>query len=576
MLEVYGVKHVFGLPGDTSLALYDSFRRSAHLQHVLTRDERSSAYMADAYAKVTGRPGVCEGPSGGGALYIIPGVAEADGSRVPLVCLTTDVPLASDGRGSLTSLDQMSLFEPVTRFATRVLSPAKLPETIRRAFRSATAERQGAAQITLPENALSQETDTGAPGDFERLERDLFAEARHSAFPAYRRLPPDSDLERVAELFWAAARPAILAGGGVHLSAAWDQLRELAELACIPVATTLNGKGAISEAHPLALGVVGGNGGKDASNSAVAEADLVLVVGSRLNSTSTAGGQVFGPKARLVQVDLDPSQIGNCLDVEVGLAGDARVTLAALASVLQGRKEGAAQVRLDWIQAKRRAISEELTRYEDRFCAEQAPLPPHRVVRALEKSLPADSLLVCDAGTPTPFVGAFYRSFAAGRTFIAGRAHGSLGYALPAAIGAKIGAPGRPVVGLFGDGSFAMACGELETLGRSRLPIVLVCFRNHTYSWIKCLQQVYFAEAYFGVDFGTDADYCAVARAYGLDAVRPASGVELDRALTQAVRSDRPTFVEVTVQCMTAATPPVRAWQRDLALAPKDRRHRSY
>lgn len=563
------MKHVFGLPGDTSLALYDAFRRSSSLEHILTRDERSSAYMADAYAKVTGRPGVCEGPSGGGALYIIPGVSEADGSRVPLVCLTTDVPLTSDDRGSLTSSDQVGLFKSVTRFATRVLMPEKVPETLRRAFRHATSERQGATQVTLPEDVLSRELD-------DSIEQNLYAEVQHSRFPAYRRTPPAADLECAVDLLQRASRPMMLCGGGLHLAAAWDELHQLAGLASIPVATTLNGKGAIDERHPLALGVVGGNAGKKASNAAARDADLVLVIGSRLNSTSTAGGFIFENRPQLVQIDLDPAQIGNNYAVELGLAGDAKAILAALVSLLRERGEATAQPHLSWAGVCRSAIEEEISQYEKYFAADRTPFAPHRVIRALEKSLPSDSIVVCDAGTPTPYVGAFYRPSSSGRVFIAGRAHGSLGYALPAAIGAKMGAPERSVVALLGDGSFAMACGELETAQRYQLPIVFICFRNGCFSWIKCLQQVYYREGYFGVDFGTDADYCAVARGYGIKSVRPTSGPELEKEIAEAVAANAPTFIEVMVECMTAVTPPVHAWQRDVALVPEERKRKSY
>lgn len=569
MLEHYGVKHVFGLPGDTSVALYDAFRRSANLKHILTRDERSSAYMAEAYAKVTGRPGVCEGPSGGGALYIIPGVSEADGSRVPLVCLTTDVPLASDDRGSLTSLDQVGLFKPVTRFAARVLMAEKIPETFRRAFRHATSPRQGASHVALPEDVLSREIDDGET-------RGLYAEVQHSCFPAYRCTPPAADLERAVKLLRSASRPIILCGGGVHLGAAWDELHQFVEMTSIPIVTTLNGKGAIDERHPLALGVVGGNAGKEASNAAARDADLVLVIGSRLNSTSTAGGLIFKNRPQLVQIDLDPTQIGNNYSVELGLVGDARAILAALVALWRDRDEGAAQQRLRWAGVCRAAIEEEITRYEKYFAADYTPFTPHRVIRALEKSLPPDSILVCDAGTPTPYVGAFYRPSSAGRVFIAARAHGSLGYALPAAIGAKVGAPERPVVALFGDGSFAMACGELETIQRHQLPIVMISFRNGCYSWIKCLQQIYYRETYFGVDFATDADYCAVARGFGIRAIRPTSGPELEQQIAHAVAARVPTFIEVTVECMTTVTPPVSAWQRDATLAPEERKRKSY
>jgi acetolactate synthase-1/2/3 large subunit len=197
-------------------------------------------------------------------------------------------------------------------------------------------------------------------------------------------------------------------------------------------------------------------------------------------------------------------------------------------------------------------------------------------MRAFMRALPPESVVVCDAGTPTPYVTAYYRPAAAGRLFIAGRSHGSLGYALPAAIGAQFGAPGRPVVAAFGDGSFGMVMGELETVARYGLPIVLVAFRNQCYSWIKCLQYYYYGERYHGVDFMPGPDYCAVARAFGIRAVRPESGAGLEQELRHAVAAREPVFIEVAVECMTREVPPVHAWRRDAALPPTERRRVSY
>lgn len=566
-LEEHGVTHVFGLPGDTSMALYDAFRSNPRVHHMLVKDERSSAYMADAYAKVTGRPGVCEGPSGGGALYIVPGVSEADGSRVPVVCLTTDVPLSSDDRGSLTHLDQTALFKPVTRFTTRVLMAEKVPESVARAFRHATASRQGASHVALPESVLAQEVD----GDGIKPSTTQAAQ-----FPAHRYLPPAADIELAATWLEQAQRPVILCGGGVHLSGGSRALEALQRLAAIPAVMTINGKGAVDETKPTGLGVAGGNGGKVACNEAVRSADLVLVLGSRLNSTATAGGYILGQGPRVIQVDLDSSQIGNTYPVDLALVGDITRVLEALVASLKDRRIMEAGQHRNWADACKKQVEEEMRRYAPLFSSETFPFKPHRVVRALERTLPSDSILVCDAGTPTPYVTAFYRPPAAGRLFIAGRCHGSLGFALPAAIGAQVGSPHRTVLALFGDGSFGMMLGELETVARYQLPVVMIAFRNRCYSWIKCLQDIYYEERYHGVDFPDIADFCAVVRAFGIHAERPGSGPELEDALDRAVKSRKPAFIEAVVECMTREVPPVHAWQRDTQVPRDQRRRASY
>ena len=563
MLEKYGTKHVFGLPGDTSMALYDAFHGASGIQHILVRDERSSAYMADAYARVTGKVGVCEGPSGGGALYIIPGVSEADGSRVPIVCFTSDTPLTSEDRGSLTSLEQTRVFEAVTRFTSRVVLGSKIPETIRRAFRFATANRMGASHIALPENIIGEQMTS-------LDEADVYSEPRHMAYPAYRFAPCSDDLEKACEAIKEASKPVILAGGGVHLSEAYEELAQFAGLLHIPVATSLNGKGAFDETSALALGVIGTNGAKCASNEALAEADLVIVLGSRLNASTTAG---LLKSKKVIQVDTDAAQIGNTTQVEVALAGDAREVLRAFIRICAGFADNRD---LRWTESVGRRIVEEMNLLEPNFSQDTLPFAPMRLVRLLNEALPSDSIVVCDAGTPTPHVAAYYRPNHAGRTFVAGRAHGSLGYAIPAAIGAKVGQPCTPVVAVFGDGSFEMAMSELETISRLEIPIIMVCTRNGSYNWIKCLQQIYYEERYFGVDFGHKGDYCDLARAYGIQAIRPESGTEMKEAIASAIRSERPLFLDVPTEPMTSRVPPVRAWQQDMAKPASQRVRKSY
>jgi len=221
-------------------------------------------------------------------------------------------------------------------------------------------------------------------------------------------------------------------------------------------------------------------------------------------------------------------------------------------------------------------VDAELAGYESLLSAPDFPFKPHRVMRALERAMPADSVLVCDAGTPTPHVTAFYRPPLAGNWFIAGRCHGSLGFALPAAIGAQFGQAERTVLALLGDGSLSMVLGELETVSRYQLPLVIMVFRNYGYSWIKCLQDIYYEGRYHGVDFPKLADFGAIARAFGITAHRPVSGAELEQVLRRSVQERKPVLIEVAVECMTRTLPPVHAWQRDIRLPPEQRKRASY
>lgn len=555
MLQAYQVRYVFGVPGDTSIPFYDALYQARDtLTHIMTRDERGASYMADVYARLSGKPGVCEGPSGGGATYLIPGLAEANASSIPLIAFTSDTPLEAAGRNVLTELDQGALFEAVTKWHTVLTRGERVPEVMRKAFRLATTGRPGPVQITLPEDVLEESVGSHA---------SFYAEDVCATYPAYRTAADPEAVTQAAGLLLQAQRPVIVAGGGAAISGAWDELTALAELLSIPVGTSINGQGSIAETHPLSLGVVGGNGARSYANEIILAADLVVYVGCKTDSVTTLNWTLpnsngSGPK--VIQIDADPVEIGNTYPIAAGLAGDARTTLRALLAELRGRlarHNGTAErepwadfagLRAAWFAAQ-----------EDKSASNTSPLKPQRVMRALQNVLPRHSVIVADAGTGTPFTSAYYPS-PAGRHIIIPRGYGGLGYALPGVVGAKLARPDAPVVGLVGDGSFGMSCGELETIARLRLPVVILLFNNAMFGWIKNLQHLYRQQRYLSVDFSADTDYASIARAFGLDGLRIDDGAALEDTLTKALASGRPTFIEVSSESELTEVPPVEKW----------------
>src|SRR5918997_3758539 len=396
VLAESGVEHVFGLPGDTGMAFYDALRDArGKIQHVMTRDERSASFMADVYARVSGRVGVCEGPSGGGATYILPGVAEAKGSAIPLLCLTSDTPVDQQGRGVLTELDQESLFRPVTKWNTRVSSSATMAEAARRAIRMATAGRPGATHLSLPTDVLGGETPDSS----------VYGVAELGTAPSMRIVPDPALIERAAAELAAATRPAIVAGGGGLTSGAWNELTSLAETLNIPVGTSINGKGSIAETSDVAIGVIGGNGAPPYANAYLADADLVVYVGSRTDSTTTCHWALppIGNAPSVIQVDIEPFEVGNNYRLVVGLIGDARLTLAALLEAI---------ARPDAVAARNRPriaqLLEERRQYwlevEHQATERARPIKPAQVVRTMRDALDGDAIIVADPGTPTPFL----------------------------------------------------------------------------------------------------------------------------------------------------------------------------
>lgn len=562
LLHRYEVRHVFGVPGDTSLALYDALRADGRMQHIMARDERTAGFMADAYARLARQPGVCEAPSGAGATYLVPGLAEATGASVPLLALTSDVPAGGLGRQMLTALDQEALMRPVSKWTARVLRPELLPETVRRAFRAATTGRAGAAHLSLPEDVLQ----ASFP---DSLLPDLYAEAACAHVPAYPARPDPAAVAAAARLLQDAERPVILAGGGAVLSGCEAALTALAELLDAPVATTITGKGAIAETHPLSLGVAGGNGGRPYANIALATAPLVLLVGCKANEVATqryTTPRRQGPEGTppIIQIDVDPQQLGNTYPLAVALCGDARLALADLRAALLSTRSD--ERGADRSQRAAREIANHratwLRQAYERLVAPAGTLHPLAVIDALQAILPPEAVLCADAGTPTPYLAAYYTQALPGRQVLIPRAHGGLGYAIPATVGACYARPGAPVVGLCGDGSFAMSAAELETIVRLGLPVTILHFNNGTFGWIKALQHLHAGGRYFGVDFSRNAAAVQIARAHGWAAHTVESREALHAALQDARQTPGPTLLDIPTPSEEELMPPVAAWQR--------------
>lgn len=542
LLQAHGVRHVFGLCGDTSLPLYDALLRLDHgITHVLTRDERHAAYMADGYARVTGRPGVCEGPSGGGATYILPGVVEANESSIPLLAITSDIATTSKGRFVLTELDQDALFRPLAKWNGVIPRAAMLPGMVRRAFREMTTGRPGAVHLGLPFDVQKEAVDE--------------ADVRADRAPAPRLAPDPAAVTRLADALGSALRPVIVVGGGVHLSGAAAALAGLAERLDIAVATTISGKGALPDDHPLALGVVGSNGGTPETRAVLASADLVLFIGCRAGSVTTERWRHPAPGTKIAHIDVDPRVPGTNYPTEIAIVADARETLDSLAAATADRlndRTWDARARVAEAKAATRARLEAPARADDR------PIRPERLVAALQAVLPEQATVVADPGTPCPYLAA-YLELGPQQRFMSNRAHGALGWSLAAAVGAAIGRPEARTVAVMGDGSFAMACGELETVRRLGVPVTFVVVSNAVFGWIKAGQKTGFAERYFQVDF-TPTDHAAVARAFGLEAWRVENPALLQPTLARALASDGPTLVDVVCQPLHEAMAPVSEW----------------
>ena len=548
MLQAHGVKHIFGLCGDTTLPLYDALYRLDHgMRHILTRDERCAAYMADAYARVTGRVGVCEGPSGGGATYILPGVVEANESSIALLSITSDVSVTSWGRYPLTELDQAALFRPLTKYNGVIDHAGRLPGMVRAAFRAMTTGRPGAAHLGLPIDVQRATVDA----------EDVWAQDDFKTFPAWPGAADPKAIEAAVNAIVAARNPVIVCGGGVVLAGAEAALQAVAERLNVVVATTVSGQGSLADNHPNNLGVVGSNGGVPATRSVIDGADLVIYVGCRAGSVTTEHWRSPGAGVKIIHFDSDPMVISANYKTDVAVVSDVRLAFEALNRALE--ENGTEDIDFGGAETVAAALGIKFASFDELAASNDSPIKPERVIAELNRVLPSDAVIVADPGTPCPYFSAFYRTPHAGRYFISNRAHGALGYALSAAVGAQIGRPEAKIVAAMGDGSFGFTVGELETVTRLNLPITFLVFSNSSFGWIKAGQKTGFDERYYSVDFNR-TDHAAVAQSFGVKSWRVEDPADLARVLQAAVDHDGPTLVDIISQPLEDANAPVSEW----------------
>jgi len=546
MLADYGVNHVFGVCGDTSLDLYEAFSAQSRIRHVLTRDERSASYMADVYARVSGKVGVCEGPSGGGALYLAPGVAEADKSCIALIAINTDVPLNMSGRYTLTELDQKALFDPLCKWSAVVVQSERLPAILREAFKRASSGVPGAVHLALPMDILKQRVP----------DKEVYSQPEFGMFPASPPEPSFSRLQRVAQLILKSEFPVILAGGGVLTAKAWKELTSLAETAGIPVATSISGKGSISETHPFSIGVVGSNGGVLYRHEIVRNADLVLILGCRADSTTTEDWSLFDNKTKIVQIDIDPNVIGLNCPVELGVVGDVKLSLEILNKILAGKVEAARVAKIaGYLERHKQAFRKQISTF---ISDEAVPVTPERFIAEFSQLLPKNSVIIADVGTPCPYISAYWLQPEPGRRFICPRSYGALGYALPGVIGAYYANPDLRLIAVMGEGGLGMALGELETLKRLSIPAVIININNKEYSWVRAHQKAT-GRKLFGTDFSF-VDYAEVARGFGIHAKHVRDPATLRSTLREALTFEEPFLIDVVMKPLGEVCPPVTKW----------------
>jgi acetolactate synthase-1/2/3 large subunit len=547
LLAEHGVRYVFGVPGGQTLALYDAILdhqpalggvagSEATLRHVLVRDERSAAYAADAYARITGRAGVCDATVGPGAAKLPSGLGEALGASVPVVALVSELParLAPHRYRSAASqaLDQAALLAPVTKWQATVPDAATMPALVRQAFREATTGRPGPVALFLPQDVLDSPAKQIA-----RLE----GSARFGSFPAFRPAADPEDIAAAVAVLQGAQRPFVLAGGGVLHSGAGAELAALAEYLSAAVGTTLSGKGAVAEDHPLAVGVTGSMG-TAAAAAALAEADVVLLVGTKAGSGATFDWTLPHDGQAIVQLDVDPAELGRAFPLAAAVLADARSGLRSLLAAL-----GRPGDRTGW----RARVAELTAAWRAERDAERAsdaiPIAPQRVLAEIEAVLSGEDILICDASLASGWGGVYLEQRQAGRRVLCPRGQAGLGYALPAAIGVATAEPAQRTVVLTGDGALGYAVGELATVAELGLPVTVIVLNNRSLGWIRWYRRIHFGRGWEDDDFA-DVTFAEVAKGFGLGGRRVTDPADLAAALRDAGGLPGPALIDVVTE----------------------------
>ena len=523
-LKQEGTEVVFGLPGGAILPFYNELKDSG-IRQILVRHEQAAAHMADGYARITDRPGVCVATSGPGALNLVTGIATAYMDSSPLIAITGQVALKEIGRDTFQEADITGITAAITKHNFEVVNPSEVPSIVRSAFYIAKTGRPGPVLVDMPKDVQMQEADMIFPGEI--------------SLPAYRPRsePHRLQVKRAIDLLEKAKRPLILAGGGVIISNASQELVNLAEHLGAPVALTFMGKGAIPASHPLSLGKIGVYGASY-SNQAISDADLVLAVGVRFADRATGSLREFAKNASIIQIDLDPSEIGKNVDVDIPIVGDAKKTLEALHQNLKRTREK--NISLHWAAKK--------DKFEEQETGDEIvkDIKPAKLFKLLRELLPKKSITTVDVGQHQMWA-AIYFDIYNPKTFISSGGLGTMGFGLPAALGAKVARPDVPVVNITGDGSFLMSEHELATSVEEKIPVIVIILNNRLLGMVAQLQRFQYNNRVFAVDLGNTPDFMKLADAYHAHALRAESYKEVEKAVKEALSLDTTTVIDVPI-----------------------------
>jgi acetolactate synthase-1/2/3 large subunit len=506
---------IFGYPGGAVIPLYDAlYDELKYFTHIRTAHEQAAVHAADGYARATGKVGVCIVTSGPGATNTITGIATAFMDSIPMVVITGQVPRKLLGLDSFQEIDIMGITLSITKHSFIVKDEKKLADTLREAFRIARSGRPGPVLIDIPKDVFLTST------KYEKVEKQDKIDETRVAIDM-------GKIKIAAQMIQSSKKPIIYAGGGIKTANASMKLCEFAQKGDIPVANTLMGLGSIPRNHRLSLGMVGMHGARE-TNLAVTSSDLIIAIGARFSDRVIGKVDGFAPKAKIIHIDIDETEIGKNKVVDLSLVGDTNTILDGLITYMD--------------QKDRQSWHDEIERVKTSFLVEDDPKSKseftHKcVLKCLNEALEEDTIVTTDVGQHQMWTAQLWK-FMKPRTFITSGGLGTMGFGLGAAIGSQMGDLNKRVLLITGDGSFRMSCNELQTISKYNLPIVTVIMNNHTLGMVRQWQKMFSNERYCETDIGDDVDYVKLAESYGIKGCKVGSLYELKRAL-EIVKSER-------------------------------------
>ena len=528
-LEKEGVDVVFGLPGGANLPIYDALV-DANLRHILVRHEQSAAHMADGYARIKRKAGVCFATSGPGATNLITGIATAYADSSPIIAVTGQVPVSMIGKDAFQETDIIGVANPCTKYAFQPRKASEIPESVKKAIYIAESGRPGPVLVDVPKDVQQETADMKFP--------ELIKVRGYNPIM-------DADLSQVGkavEFLVKAERPIIMAGGGVNLSGAFSELQALAELLTSPVVTTFKGKGAFAENHPLAMGPIGMHGHAEA-NKIILEADCILAIGARFSDRSVGRFDEFGKGMSIIHMDVDPAEIGKNKSVDVAVIGDVKSSLRTLIKMLSKKiVEKKYETSNSWLKRRKDLIdyySESIKDYPRDVTAKKA-------LKKLRECLPANAIATTEVGQCQMWASLHFDVISPG-TFFSSTGLGTMGFGFPASIGAKAARPNVPVVDIAGDGSFNMTENSLAVSVLDNLPVIVFLMNNYMLGMVAQWQRTFYNRRYMGVHQHDCPNYIKIAEAYGAQGIKAQSLEELEKAVKSALKAEIATVIDIPI-----------------------------